>query len=102
MIQNLWLATYSPKRNATLNSLAVALEGWKRAWDFQVATLTSAELQRYGFTRHASIEFWQLASMMVKEGRTQIDAEVDNDVFRNDSGLNPVQKLLQDMSKGRA
>lgn len=83
-----------------MRSVEIALKRWKTAWDVQMTSLTSEELEKFGFTRHASIEFWQLASILVEEGRTQIDT--DRLSTANVDALNPVQTLLQDMGKRKA
>jgi hypothetical protein len=77
LLQILWLSPYRPGKWKTMERIAVALERWKQIWDFQNTTLTARQRERYGFLKIAPLEFWQIATVLIKKKATRLDTAVD-------------------------
>ncbi|KIW64477.1 hypothetical protein, variant [Phialophora macrospora] len=107
-LQILWLSPYRPRKWQTMQSMTVALERWKQVWDFQNATLTPPQRARYGFLKTAPLEFWQIATVLVKKKATRLETAVDqaNTLAVNNDKSGSCQHcahaLLQSINKEQA
>ena len=86
LLQTLWLSPYRPRKSETIERIARALDRWKQIWDFQNGRLTAQQLERYGLLKVAPLEFWQIASVLVKKGATLLDGAVDRSQVPNAHG----------------
>jgi hypothetical protein len=108
LLQILWLSPYRPRKWQTMQSMTVALERWKQVWDFQNATINARCRARYGFLRTAPLEFWQIATVLVKKKATRLDTAVDQAIppAINNGQLGSCQQcahaLLQNINKEQA
>lgn len=77
LLQTLWLSPYRPQKWRTMQRISLALDRWKEVWDFQNTTLTPLQRERYGFLKTAPLEFWQIATVLVKKKATRLDKAID-------------------------
>ena len=76
LLQTLWLSPYRPNKTDTMRRIKLALDRWKQVWDFQNMKLTAKQRERYGFLKTAPLEFWQIATVLVKKNSTRLDTAV--------------------------
>ncbi len=97
----MWLAPYKPKKDLMLGRIKQALSRWKTIYDFQMSILTPEEVEKYGFMKVAALEFWQLATVLVKKGKTSLDAAVlmGQSGEQNSGGNIDVHVLLERMGR---
>ncbi|ETI21446.1 hypothetical protein G647_07793 [Cladophialophora carrionii CBS 160.54] len=108
LLQTLWLSPYRPRKWQLMQRMAVALERWRDVWDFQNTKLTPRQRERFGFLKTAPLEFWQIASVLVKKKATRLDRAVDqSNLYAANNGrygscLQCAQDLLQKVDKEQA
>ncbi|KAJ9613516.1 hypothetical protein H2200_003458 [Cladophialophora chaetospira] len=85
LLQILWLSPYRPKKEQTMERISLALDRWKQVWDVQNTNLTPRQRERYGFLKTAPLEFWQIATVLVKKKATRLDRAVDHSTRHSQS-----------------
>ncbi|OAL31817.1 hypothetical protein AYO22_00687 [Fonsecaea multimorphosa] len=102
LAQILWLSPYRPKKWQTMERMRVALSRWKAAWDFQNATLTAPQRERYGFLKTIPLEFWQIATVLVEKNSTSLETAITQSAIAALSNNHCAQIMLEDVSKDQS
>ncbi|KIW86225.1 hypothetical protein Z517_01620 [Fonsecaea pedrosoi CBS 271.37] len=99
--QILWLSPYRPRKEETMRRIKEALSRWKAAWDFQNATLTTRQRDRYGFLKTIPFEFWQIATVLVEKNSTSLDTKITQNAIAALNHNHTAQTMLESVDKDR-
>ncbi|OQV06723.1 Fungal specific transcription factor domain-containing protein [Cladophialophora immunda] len=99
LTQILWLSPYRPGKRQTMKRMKEALIRWKAVWDFQNATLTARQRDRYGFLKTIPLEFWQIATVLVEKNSTSLDTAITQNAIAALSNNQCAQTMLESVEK---
>ncbi|EXJ63349.1 uncharacterized protein A1O5_11670 [Cladophialophora psammophila CBS 110553] len=99
LTQILWLSPYRPRKWQTMKRMKKALKRWKAAWDFQNATLTARQRDRYGFLKTIPLEFWQITTVLVEKDSTSLDTAITQSAIAALNNNQCAQTMLESVEK---
>ncbi|OAP62876.1 hypothetical protein AYL99_02103 [Fonsecaea erecta] len=102
LTQILWLSPYRPRKGQTMKRMEEALRRWKAAWDFQIATLTARQRERYGFLKTIPLEFWQIATVLVEKNSTSLETAITQSAIAALNNNRSAQTMLASVDRDQS